>query len=110
MREGGAGGPGARISYLGLGPRSRKGQPDAEENSLLACTAGTAAIGISSALFVTVLERCRLLGCILLFFRSFVLRLHGTSSCSPPEKLGSSISIHMQLTAAMNMITVIEQV
>lgn len=35
--------------------------------------------------------------------------MHGTF-CSPPEKLGSSTSIYLQLTRTMTMLTVTEQV
>ena len=38
-------------------------------------------------LFDFVLERCRLPGCTLLSFDSFVLRLHGTFPHPPPEML-----------------------
>ena len=45
-----------------------------------------------------------------MLFKSFVLRMHGTFFCSPPEKLANSILIHMQQTGAMNVLTVTEQV
>ena len=61
-------------------------------------------------LFETLLERCRLPGCILLLISSFVLRMHGAFLWSPPEKLSSPFSIYMQLTRTMNMPTVTEQV
>lgn len=69
--------------WLGLATRVRDSDVRKDGQMLweIVCwmsTAGAAAIGISSALFDTLLEGCGLPCCIPLFLSSFVQRMHGT--------------------------------